>query len=216
MIERRKEVERIVLEHIRSNSISYKYLLTCEYFYKQKDYNKVLLDNKHLRKTIRRFYKDNIKMMFFVEKHTDPDSNHYGGYHRHILIEDASSSRWLEPSTAMTNFMLKLDEAAAFGMKMRLAEPTPELKGKLLCKVARDLNHAVSNGYLGTDVRPVSEERGGISGLVEYLTKQLDIFHPAYELIDVSNSDIDPKPLLKLYDAANKVNRYKNVFTRTH
>ena len=111
---RRKEVERILLNHIKDNGIEFKYLLTCDYFYKQRDYNKVLLDNKHLRRTIRKLYKDDIRMLFFIEKHTNPESNHFGGYHRHILIEDASEERWLEPSNGIMNLMLKLDPAGCF------------------------------------------------------------------------------------------------------
>ena len=196
---RRKEVERILLNHIKDNGIEFKYLLTCDYFYKQRDYNKVLLDNRHLRRTIRKLYKDDIRMLFFIEKHTNPESNHFGGYHRHILIEDASEERWLEPSNGIMNLMLKLDPAAAFGMKMSKQSPEPEVKEKLLAKATRDFNQSVPNGYLGTDVKPVTEARGGISGLIHYLTKQVDQFHPAYEVVDVANSRVDPKPLLHLY-----------------
>jgi len=196
---RRQDVERILLEHIRTNRLNYKYLLTLDYYYKQKDYNKVLLDNKHLRRTIRKFYKDDISMMFFIEKHTNPESNHYGGYHRHVLVEDTTNERWKEPSNGMMNLMLNLDPTAAFGMKMKLETPNEEVKGKLLCKVSRDLMQSVPNGYLGTDATPITEDRGGITGVIHYLTKQVDMFHPAYEVIDVSNSRVNPAPLLRLY-----------------
>ena len=198
-MKRREEVERILLNHIKDNGITFKYLLTCDYYYRQKDYNRVLLDNKHMRKTVRKFYKDDIRMLFFIEKHTKPESNNYGGYHRHVLVEEPSQERWLEPSGGMMTLLLNLDPAAAFGMKMTREPPTPEVKEKLLAKVARDLNQSVPNGYLGTDVKPVTEERGGISGLIHYLTKQVDQFHPAYELVDVVNSRVAPEPLLRLY-----------------
>jgi hypothetical protein len=196
---RRQDVKRILLEHIRTNRINYKYLLTLDYYYKQKDYNKVLLDNKHLRRTIRKFYKDDISMMFFIEKHTKPESNHYGGYHRHILVEDATNERWKEPSNGMMNLLLNLDPTAAFAMKMNLETPNEEVKGKLLCKVCRVLMQSVPNGYIGSDATPITEDRGGITGLINYLTKQVDMFHPAYEVIDVSNSRVNPTPLLNLY-----------------
>ena len=84
-------------------------------------------------------------------------------------------------------------------MKMSKQSPEPEVKEKLLAKATRDFNQSVPNGYLGTDVKPVTEARGGISGLIHYLTKQVDQFHPAYEVVDVANSRVDPKPLLHLY-----------------
>tara|TARA_Y100000004_G_scaffold131752_1_gene148671 strand:+ start:4011 stop:4652 length:642 start_codon:yes stop_codon:yes gene_type:complete len=210
---RKQEVRRILLEQIHSKGIAIKYLLTCDYFYKQKDYNKVLLDNHYLRRTIRRFYKDDIRMIFFIERHTDPESNHYQGYHRHVLVEDVKPERWLEPTGGMMALMMNLDVPSAFGMKMKAEAPSPEIQQKLLCKAVRDLNRSVPNGYLGTDVRPVTEARGGIEGVVEYLTKQVDQFHPAYELVDVSNSDIDPKPLVELYQENKKPSRDNLLLT---
>ena len=213
---RRKEVERILLNHIKENGIKIKYLLTCDYFYKQRDYNKVLLDNKHLRKTIRKLYKDDIRMLFFIEKHTNPESNHYGGYHRHILIEDASENRWLEPSNGMMALMLNLDACSAFGMKMARQEPSPELKEKLLAKATRDFNRSVPNGYLGTDVKPLTEERGGITGLIHYLTKQVDLVHPAYEVVDIANSRVAAEPLLNLYSDKRDLCGMKTRSTISH
>lgn len=202
---RKKEVQRILLNHIKENGIEFKYLLTCDYFYKQKDYNKVLLDNRHFRKTIRKFYKDDINMLFIIEKHTDPESKHLGGYHRHILIEDASKNRWNKPSNGMTTLLLNLDPASVFGIKMMRTAPSAELKEKLLAKATRDFNQSVPNGYIGTDVRPITEERGGLTGLIEYLTKQVDLFHPAYEVVDVANSRIAGEPLLNLYQESRQV-----------
>ena len=212
-MQRKQEVRRILLEQIHSKGIAIKYLLTCDYFYKQKDYNKVLLDNRHLRRTIRRFYKDDIKMIFFIEKHTDPKSNHYQGYHRHVLVEDVKPERWLEPTGGMMALMMNLDVPSAFGMKMKAEAPSPEIQQKLLCKAVRDLNRSVPNGYLGTDVRPVTEARGGTTGVVDYLTKQVDQFHPAYELVDVSNSDIDAIPLLELYPSSKNLCGGKTLTT---
>lgn len=210
---RRQEVERILLNHIKDNGITFKYLLTCDYFYKQKDYNKVLLDNKHLRRTIRKLYKDDIRMLFIIEKHTKPESNHFGGYHRHVLVEDASKDRWLDPSSGMMTLMLNLDPAAAFGMKMAKETPAPEVKEKLLAKATRDFNQSVPNGYLGTDVKPVTEARGGITGVIHYLTKQVDQFHPAYEVVDVANSRMDAKPLLQLYQDKRELYGVKPLVT---
>lgn len=210
---RKKEVQRILLNHIKENGIQFKYLLTCDYFYKQKDYNKVLLDNRHFRKTIRKFYKDDISMLFIIEKHTDPESNHLGGYHRHILIEDASEERWNQPSNGMTTLILKLDPASVFGMKMMRTAPSSELKEKLLAKATRDFNQSVPNGYIGTDVRPITEERGGISGLIEYLTKQVDLFHPAYEVVDVTNSRVACEPLLNLYQETRQLCGVRSLLT---
>ena len=137
-------------------------------------------------------------MIFFIERHTDPSSPHYGGYHRHVLIEDASESRWHYPSSGMKGFMISIDPQETFSMMMKNV-PSDQVKCKLLEKVCRDLNRSIPNGYGGSKAQIKDDDRGGVDGWVHYLTKQVDQFHPAYEVIDPTSSDIDPAPLLSLY-----------------
>ena len=205
-----KKVQRILLEQMHDSGIEYKYLLTIDYPYRQTNYNKVILDNKHLRRTIRKFYKSDIHMMFFIEKHIDPASNHFGGYHRHVLLQDAPRSRWLEPTGGMQSFLLNIAPEEVFKARMG-HEPPEEVKAKLLKTMVRELIHSAPNGFLGTDVQVIKPERGGIEGVVGYCTKQCNKFHPSYEVVDPSSSDIDAKPLLELHHGRTSGNRYEAV-----
>lgn len=198
MIRNKDIAKKILLEQIKDSGIDYRYFLTIDYPYKQTNYNNVISDNRYLRRLLRKFYKSDIHMIFFIEKHMDTASNHYGGYHRHILVEDAPESRWMYPANSMVNFMLNIDVEQMFAMKMRIV-PSNEYKKKLLCKVVRDLCDSAPNGYLGTNVLLKDEDKGGIEGLVGYGTKQIDMVHPAYEVVDPTSSDINARPLLDMY-----------------
>jgi hypothetical protein len=63
----------------------------------------------------------------------------------------------------------------------------------------RDLNRSIPNGYKGTRTEEIEDYKGGIEGLIWYLTKDVDIDHPAYEVIDPS-SDVDFTPIMDLYN----------------
>ena len=182
-----------LLNQIVDKDLKFKYFITIDYHYKCKDYNKVLLDNKHLRKSIRKFYKDDIRMWIFIEQHTDPVRNNYGGYHRHILIEDVQDICWKESSSALKTFLLELHPESMFSALMNQV-PSERIKMKLLEKVIRGFNKSVPNGYLALNIKPIND----IEGLVGYCTKQVDRFHPAYEVIDTCSSDVNPRPLLVL------------------
>tara|TARA_B100000287_G_C20500340_1_gene728856 strand:- start:18 stop:422 length:405 start_codon:yes stop_codon:yes gene_type:complete len=132
-------------------------------------------------------------MIIFVEKHSDPTRKVYGGYHRHILITDASRSRWSEPSNIMSTLLLEIDPASVFGMYDGI-QPNEDIKMKLLDKVIRGFNRSVPNGVLGLNIKPITD----LNRLVSYCTKQVGQYHPPYELVDSTNSDINPAPLLTL------------------
>ena len=80
-----------LLEQIRLNDLSFKFFISSVYW-SPTSYDVVQKHNKEIRRTIRSFFKDDIRMWFFIEKHQEGDR-----FHRHILLEDASSSRWKNP-----------------------------------------------------------------------------------------------------------------------
>ncbi len=187
------KVTEEILKQIYSSEYNFKYFITLDYYYRCSDYNQVLSDNKRLRTSLRRVYKDDIKMIIFVEKHSDPTRKVYGGYHRHILITDASRSRWSEPSNIMSTLLLEIDPASVFGMYDGI-QPNEDIKMKMLDKVIRGFNRSVPNGVLGLNIKPITD----LNRLVSYCTKQVGQYHPPYELVDSTNSDINPAPLLTL------------------
>jgi len=210
MIKNKDKVKELLLKQVHSSNINYRYFLTLDYPYKQTNYNKVLLDNKYLRKFLRKFFKCDLKMIMFIEKHTDPSSNHFGGYHRHVLLQEIPAERWLDPTGGMMTFLLSMDAEAAFGVRMGAVPPT-RTQERLLKKVVRDLVLSVPNGFVGSNVTTIEESKGGVEGLIGYLTKQTDRYHPAYELIDPTSSDVDIQPILGIYNGANKITRYERI-----
>ena len=68
MIYNRKVVETLS-QQISDNDLEFYWYITLEYHYKNTDLNKVRSDNKRFRYTIRKFFKSNIRMWFFNERH---------------------------------------------------------------------------------------------------------------------------------------------------
>ena len=80
---------RPLLDDIKEKNINFKYFLTIDYWWKMIDDIRILEDNKHLRKLLRKFFKRPIRFFFSNEKHlSNSDSPVFLGYHRHILMED--------------------------------------------------------------------------------------------------------------------------------
>ena len=187
----KEETKETVLKEIYSKEYNFRYFITLDYHYKCKDFNKVLSDNKRLKTSTRKVYKDDIKMIFFTEKHTDPCRNNYGGYHRHILMTDASHQRWKEPTNIMSRLLLEIDPKSVFALYDGI-QPEEEFKIKLLKKVIKGFNNSVPNGHLGIDVKPITD----INNLVGYCTKQIGQTRPPEDVIDLANSTINPSPFL--------------------
>ena len=210
MIERRRNVQRILLDQINASGIEYMYFVSIDYHFKQKDYNRVIEDNRFKRRKLRTFFKADIHMIDIIEKHRKETSKNYGGYHRHSILEKIPDECWTNPTNSMMTFMLKLNHEAAIGMKMG-QHPPKEIKEQFISKVCRDLNRSIPNGYTGTQTEAIEDYKGGIKGLIEYLTKDVDIDHPAYEVIDPS-SDIDFTPIMDLYNDNKAGARSQIVF----
>ena len=151
---------------IEDCSIEFKYFVTISYRFKQTDLRQVSSDNRGLRRTIRDFYQYPVRTWFFNEVHTDPDSRHFGGFHRHLLVEDIPSERWRTPSKRMERFLSEHDAEALF-TALSGGIPTDNQKIALLMRVLR-LHPSVPNGMLGVVVKPITE----LNGVLGYCLKQ--------------------------------------------
>ena len=90
-----------LIKEIKSKNLCFKFFISSVYW-SSTPYVVVQRHNREIRRTIRSFYKENIRMWFFIEKHKESNS-----WHRHILMEDASKDRWEYPTTRMRNFLIE-------------------------------------------------------------------------------------------------------------
>ena len=170
---------------IEDCSIEFRYFVTIPYRFKQTDLRQVHSDNRGLRRTIRDFYQYPIRTWFFNEVHTDPVSRHYGGFHRHLLVEDLPPERWKTPSRRMERFLSEHDAEALF-TALSGGIPTDTQKVALLKRVLR-LHSSVPNGTLGVVVKPITE----LNGVLGYCTKQVGKDLSIADVIDLTASDMD-------------------------
>ena len=170
---------------IEDCSIEFKYFVTIPYRFKQTDLSQVQRDNRGLRRTIRDFYQYPIRTWFFNEVHTDPDSRHFGGFHRHLLVEDIPSERWRTPSKRMERFLSEHDAEALF-TALSGGIPTDNQKAAVLMRVLR-LHPSVPNGTLGVVVKQITE----LNGVLGYCLKQAGRDLSIADVIDLTASDMD-------------------------
>lgn len=93
------EQERIgpILDQIKLKKLQFEHFITINYEKRCDDWTQVVGDNSRLRRFLRKYYKSDIKMISFIEKHTEPDSYFFGSYHRHILLStppSVESQKW--------------------------------------------------------------------------------------------------------------------------
>ena len=177
-----------LLEQIRLKDLSFKFFISSVYWTPTK-YDVVQRHNRNIRKTLRTFFKEDLRMWFFIEKHLDPSQPSYGGFSRHILLEDVPSSRWKHPSNRMRNFLMDDPEAyfaSTVGDGLNIQQ-----KMDLLKRVIHLLPF-IPNGKSGLDIRPIHN----LEKLTAYCSKQFELVLPAYEVIDPVSSDIDISYLL--------------------
>lgn len=160
-------------------------------------YDLVQKHNREIRRTIRSFFKDDIKMIFFIERCMN------GSFHRHILIEDAAAHRWEYPSSSrMKNFLDPLDYFSCLS-GMGLSDLK---KIDLLDRVIRLLPF-ISNGKKALDIRPIHNH----DKLLAYCTKQFEWVLPSYEIIDPASSDIDMEFFIQYKQVGDQwVSRYED------
>lgn len=159
-------------------------------------YDLVQKHNREIRRTIRSFFKDDIKMIFFIERCMT------GSFHRHILIEDAAAHRWEYPSSSrMKNFLDPLDYFSCLS-GMGLSDLK---KIDLLDRVIRLLPF-ISNGKKALDIRPIHNH----DKLLAYCTKQFEWVLPSYEIIDPASSDVDMEFFIQYKQVGDQwVGRYE-------
>jgi len=179
-----KKRSKPLFEDVLNNGISFKYFITIPYYYKQTNYKKVKEDNKKLRAKIRRFFKEDLRMCFFIERHPDPSSKHHLGFHRHILLEEIPSSKWISPTTSMITFLNKISPDARYEVASQSG--ISDLNKTALLKRVCRLCKSVPNGLIGLDIRPIYD----IHRLLGYCTKQSGTLMPHDAVIDRDNSDI--------------------------
>ena len=177
-----------------SNELGFKYFITiCPWsFIADNDSGRKYIsrENLFLRTKIRRFFKSDIKFWFFTEKYSEA-SKHYGGLHRHILMEDLSSYRWNNPTNSMINFYEKFAPEAIFSTKF--GEEVSEIhKLELIKRVCR-LCHQTPNGKDGLDIRTIHNQEK----LLGYCTKQIKTDNDISAVIDFANSDYLNNPTRK-------------------
>jgi hypothetical protein len=193
-----------LLEQIRLNDLSFKFFISSVYW-TATSYDAVQKHNKEIRRTIRSFFKEDIRMWFFIEKNKEG-----GGFHRHILIEDAPETRWKSPSSRMRNFLMEDPEtyfACTVGSGL-----TTEQKMELLNKVFRLLPF-IPNGKSGLDIRPIHN----LEKLTSYCSKQFEHEFPSYEVLDPVSSDIDIKHFINYkQDGTEWKPRYENLSQRPY
>jgi len=174
-----------ILKELTIHNLSFKYFLTIPYYYRQDNWEQVVDDNKKLKSVIRTNYKSNIRMLFFIEKHLSEGEKHYGGYHRHILIEEPAPEDWSNPPTSLDNIIRKVAPEAYFAINFD-GKPNEEQKIKILKRVSRFCK-SVPNSSKGFDVRNIFNTEK----LIGYCTKQIKNIKDTYNVIDEENSDID-------------------------
>ena len=219
MIINKKLVETLQ-DQINNNELSFYWYITLEYHYKNTDLSKIRSDNKRFRYVIRKFFRSDIRMWFFNEQHHNSEKIK-GGYHRHILMESIPEDCWKTRSNQMDKFLLELDPSIIFGINFG-DPPSCTQQTDLLDRVIRSFNKSIPNGKDAVDIRPLTTEKGGITGALEYNTKDNWKYGERIEeVIDWENSDclnIDQLARLKNVRQNSIIDftRHKNIFAGNH
>jgi len=193
-----------LMKEIKSKNLSFKFFISSVYW-SPTPYEVVQRHNREIRRTIRNFFKEDIRMWFFIEKHKESNS-----WHRHILMEDAPTDKWKHPTTRMRNFLMEDPEdyfASTIGTGI-----TSQQKMELLNRVFRMLPF-IPNGKSGLDIRPIHN----LEKLTAYCSKQFELELPSYEVLDPASSDIDPKHLIHYkQDGTSWKTRHEAIPPRPH
>ena len=211
-----QKIVKTLQEQISKNGLSFYWYITLEYHYKNTDLNRVRSDNKRFRYVIRKFFHSDIRMWFFNEIHQNSDKIQ-GGYHRHILMESIPEDCWNSRSNQMDKILMELDPSIIFGINFGDI-PSCTQQTDLLDKVIRRFNNSIPNGKDAVDIEPIKEEKGGVSGLLEYNTKDNWKYGERIEeVIDWENSDcLDIDQLARIKNVRQNsiidFTRHKNIF----
>ena len=116
----------------------------------------------------------------------------------------------------MDRFLLELNPEILFGINFG-TNPTVTQQRDLLEKVIRGFNNTLPNGKDAVDIEPITEEKGGVSGLLEYNTKDSWKYGERIEeVIDWENSDCLDIGLLarQQHNALNSINSFNTNRTK--
>jgi len=116
----------------------------------------------------------------------------------------------------MDRFLLELNPEILFGINFG-TNPTVNQQRDLLDKVIRGFNNTLPNGKDAVDIEPITEEKGGVSGLLEYHTKESWKYGERIEeVIDWENSDcLDIDQLARQQSKAlNSINSFNTHSTK--
>ena len=155
-------------------------------------------------------------MWFFNEIHRNSEKIK-GGFHRHILMESIPEDCWKTRSNQMDKFLLELDPSIIFGINFG-DTPTVTQQTDLLNKMIRGFNKSIPNGQDAVDIQPLTAEKGGITGVLEYNTKDNWKYGERIEeVIDWENSDcLNIEQLAELENVkTNSIsyfNRHQRIF----
>jgi len=190
-----------LLKQVSLNDIDFKFFISSIYHH-YASYDLVQKHNREIRRSIRKFFKDDIRFWFFIERHDEEESPLHGSYHRHILMTDVSQERWMNPSSRMKNF------GCTEGTM-----PTTQQKIDLVKKVMHHLSF-IPNGGDAVDVRHIFNTEK----LLAYVSKQFEKHHPSHEVIDSASSDcIDMSHFIHYkQNGINWTNRFTELPTATH
>ena len=85
-------------EVIKKHQLNFKYWITITpyKFVPNNEQGREIIhkENQFLRRHLRKFFKYDLKIWFFTEEYKDVSSKHFGGLHRHILLEDLPNDYW--------------------------------------------------------------------------------------------------------------------------
>ena len=206
-------------EVIKKHQINFKYWITItpyKFIPNDEDGRKKIYEQNHyLRRKIRKFFKYDLRIWFFTEQYTDPSSKHFGGLHRHILIEDLPNDYWdkMMLPTGVDRYLLNNFSDIYFDLQYGNL-PTYNQKEKLLNAVCRMCNH-IGNGEKSLVIKPIHN----LHKLIGYSTKQIrennqNNWKNSAEIIDVENSDYLHEINIKTNERQQFFNRSKAIFAR--
>lgn len=175
-----------LLQEINKKEIEFNYFVSLDYPRRTSNYNKVIKDNQVLKSELHKFFGSELRCLFFVEKHTGVGA-HSGFYHRHILIEEPSLS-----TREIQTYLLNRDSEGLFEMNMNggLSEE----------RILKMMEHALRSSKTTCNSRKgvhVTKIKSNLSRVLAYSSKQFERFHPSYEVLDPTSSDIDCSHFLR-------------------
>ena len=176
-----------LLEQINKKGIEFKYFVSLDYPRRSSNYNKVISDNSFLKKELKEFFGSEVRCLFFIEKHTGINGAHSGGYHRHILTEEPSLN-----TRQVHSYLLNRDPDGLFQLRME-GTLSDESKLKMMENAFRS-SKTTCNSRKGTHIHRI---QSNLNRVLAYASKQYERFHPSYEVLDPSSSDIDCSFLLQ-------------------